>query len=116
MISKMEDRGSRIGIVLNGSSLWTGDAGGGESEIRRWIIENDWLECIVSLPNAMFFNKGIPKRWWLQKLLELPGYYVKGPRKNRFSAYRSLRASMKDWKPEPLTQSEENLIPLQLGR
>lgn len=63
-----------------------------------------------------FFNKGIPKRWWLQKLLELPGYYVKGPRKNRFSAYRSLRASMKDWKPEPLTQSEENLIPLQLGR
>ena len=65
MISKMEDRGSRIGIVLNGSSLWTGNAGSGESEIRRWIIENDWLECIVSLPNAMFFNKGIPTFLWI---------------------------------------------------
>ena len=65
MISKMKDQGSRIGIVLNGSSLWTGDARGGESEIRRWIIENDWLECIVSLPNAMFFNKGIPTFLWI---------------------------------------------------
>ena len=49
MISKMEDKGSRIGIVFNGSPLFTGDSGSGESEIRKWIIENDWLECIVSL-------------------------------------------------------------------
>ena len=48
LISKMEDKGGRIGIVLNGSPLFTGDSGSGESEIRKWIIENDWLECIVS--------------------------------------------------------------------
>ena len=59
MISKMEPSGSRIGIVLNGSPLFSGDAGSGESEIRKWIIENDWLECIVQLPDQMFFNTGI---------------------------------------------------------
>ena len=47
LIHKMEPSGSRIGIVFNGSPLFTGDAGSGESEIRKWIIENDWLECIV---------------------------------------------------------------------
>ena len=65
MLSKMEDRGSRVGIVFNGSPLFTGDAGGGESEIRRWIIENDWLECIVALPEFIFFNTGIPTFLWI---------------------------------------------------
>ena len=65
MISKMEDRGSRIGIVFNGSPLFTGDSGSGESEIRRWIIENDWLECIVSLPDQLFFNTGISTYVWI---------------------------------------------------
>jgi len=65
MISKMEDRGSRIGVVFNGSPLFTGDAGSGESEIRKWIIENDWLECIVSLPDRMFFNTGIQTYLWV---------------------------------------------------
>ena len=60
LIKKMEPRGSRIGIVFNGSPLFNGDAGSGESEIRKWIIENDWLECIVSLPEKVFFNTGIP--------------------------------------------------------
>jgi type I restriction enzyme M protein len=61
----MEASGSRIGIVFNGSPLFTGDAGGGESEIRKWIIENDWLECIVSLPDRMFFNTGITTYVWI---------------------------------------------------
>ena len=65
MLSKMEDRGSRVGIVFNGSPLFTGDAGSGESEIRRWIIENDWLECIVALPEFIFFNTGIPTFLWI---------------------------------------------------
>ena len=65
MLSKMEDRGSRVGIVFNGSPLFTGDAGSGESEIRRWIIENDWLECIVALPEKLFFNTGISTYIWL---------------------------------------------------
>lgn len=62
MLSKMKDTelGSRIASVHNGSALFTGDAGGGESEIRRYIIENDLLEGIIALPNDMFYNTGIP--------------------------------------------------------
>lgn len=65
MISKMKKEGSRIGIVFNGSPLFTGDAGSGESEIRKWIIENDWLECIVALPDQLFFNTGISTYIWI---------------------------------------------------
>jgi len=65
LIHKMEPKGSRIGIIFNGSPLFSGDAGGGESEIRKWIIENDWLECIVQLPSKMFFNTGITTYMWI---------------------------------------------------
>jgi len=65
LISKMKDEGSRIGIVFNGSPLFTGDGGSGESEIRKWIIESDWLECIVSLPTKLFFNTGIQTYLWI---------------------------------------------------
>ena len=68
MISKMkkpEDGGSRIAIVLNGSPLFTGGAGSGESEIRRWMLENDWLETIVSLPTQLFYNTGIATYVWV---------------------------------------------------
>ncbi|WP_320018924.1 class I SAM-dependent DNA methyltransferase [Labilibaculum manganireducens] len=64
MISKMEREGSRIGVVTNGSPLFTGDAGSGESDIRKWIIENDWLECIVALPKDLFYNTGINTFIW----------------------------------------------------
>ncbi len=57
--------GSRIAEVHNGSSLFTGDAGGGESNIRRWMIENDWLEAIVALPLNMFYNTGIATYIWV---------------------------------------------------
>ncbi len=57
--------GSRIASVHNGSSLFTGDAGGGESNIRRYIIENDWLDCIIQLPNNLFYNTGITTYIWL---------------------------------------------------
>ncbi len=68
MIAKMrpvDKDGSRIGIVFNGSPLFTGDAGSGESEIRRWIIENDWLEAIVALPEQLFYNTGIATYIWV---------------------------------------------------
>jgi type I restriction enzyme M protein len=70
MVNKMKPldkntRGSRIASVHNGSSLFTGDAGGGESNIRRHIIENDWLEAIVQLPNNLFYNTGITTYIWL---------------------------------------------------
>jgi len=57
--------GSRMGIVLSGSPLFNGGAGSGESEIRRWILENDWLEAIVALPNDMFYNTGIGTYIWI---------------------------------------------------
>ena len=68
MLSKMKQGsalGSRIATVHNGSSLFTGDAGQGESNIRRWIIENDWLESIVALPLNMFYNTGIATYIWV---------------------------------------------------
>jgi type I restriction enzyme M protein len=65
MISKMKPEGSRLAIVFNGSPLFTGDAGSGESEIRRWIIESDWLETIVALPTEMFYNTGIATYIWI---------------------------------------------------
>ncbi|MDB4818320.1 type I restriction-modification system subunit M [Acidimicrobiales bacterium] len=68
MISKMkrpEDGGSRLAIVFNGSPLITGAAGSGESEIRRWIIENDWLEAVVALPDQLFYNTGISTYFWI---------------------------------------------------
>lgn len=70
MVDKMKPAsknriGSRIASVHNGSSLFTGDAGGGESNIRRYIIENDWLDAIVQLPNNLFYNTGITTYIWL---------------------------------------------------
>jgi len=68
MLSKMKHGarlGSRIAEVHNGSSLFTGDAGQGESNIRRWIIENDWLEAIVALPLNLFYNTGIATYIWV---------------------------------------------------
>ena len=78
MISKMNlspDRGgegSRIGIVFNGSPLFTGDAGGGESNIRRWIIENDMLEAVIGMPDQLFYNTGIFTYIWIVSNRKLP--------------------------------------------
>jgi len=68
MLSKMKKAsplGSRIAEVHNGSSLFTGDAGSGESNVRRWIIENDWLEAIIALPLNIFYNTGIATYIWV---------------------------------------------------
>lgn len=64
-MKKTTPLGTRIASVHNGSSLFTGDAGQGESNIRRWIIENDWLEAIIALPLNMFYNTGIPTYIWV---------------------------------------------------
>ena len=61
----VEQGGSRLAIVFNGSPLFTGGAGSGETEIRRWIIENDWLEAIVALPDQLFYNTGISTYVWI---------------------------------------------------
>ena len=95
MLAKMRaprDGGSRIGIVFNGSPLFTGDAGSGESNIRQWIIENDWLEAVVALPDQLFYNTGIstyiwvltnrkePRRKGKVQLIDARRFYVKMPK------------------------------------
>jgi type I restriction enzyme M protein len=62
---KVEDGGSRVAIIMNGSPLFTGDAGSGPSEIRRWILENDWLEALIALPEQLFYNTGIATYVWV---------------------------------------------------
>lgn len=61
----VEEGGSRVAIIMNGSPLFTGDAGSGESQIRRWILENDWLEAIVAMPEQLFYNTGISTYVWV---------------------------------------------------
>jgi type I restriction enzyme M protein len=68
MLTRMKDPkegGGRVAIVMNGSPLFTGEAGSGESEIRRWILENDWLDAIIALPDQLFYNTGISTYIWL---------------------------------------------------
>lgn len=68
MISKMKnpsEGGTRLAIVFNGSPLFTGSAGSGESDIRRWVIENDWLEAVVAMPDQLFYNTGIYTYLWI---------------------------------------------------
>ena len=67
MISKMhkDEEGSRVAIIFNGSPLFTGDAGSGESNIRKWIIENDMLEGIIAMPTDLFYNTGIATYIWV---------------------------------------------------
>src|SRR5437764_3966511 len=57
--------GSRVAIIMNGSPFFPGDAGSGESEIRRWILENDWLEALIALPEQLFYNTGIATYIWI---------------------------------------------------
>lgn len=65
MISKMKGSGSRVAVVFNGSPLFTGSAESGESNIRRWIIENDWLEAVIAMPDQLFYNTGISTYIWI---------------------------------------------------
>lgn len=97
MISKMtpkENGGSRIAIVFNGSPLFTGDAGSGESNIRKWIIENDMLESIVALPTELFYNTGIATYIWV--LTNRKQDHRKGKIRlvNGISFYEKMRKSL----------------------
>ena len=98
MISKMKDPkegGTRLAIVFNGSPLFTGSAGSGESEIRRWIIENDWLEAIVALPDQLFYNTGISTYLWIVTNRKAAGPPRQGSTGGRHAVFsrRCARAS-----------------------
>jgi type I restriction enzyme M protein len=97
MISKMKpasDGGSRIAIVFNGSPLFTGDAGSGESEIRRWIIESDWLEAIIALPDQLFYNTGIYTYVWVVTNRKPPRRRGKVQLANAATFYQKMRKSL----------------------
>ena len=97
MISKMKDRkegGTRLGIVFNGSPLFTGSAGSGESEIRRWIIENDWLEAIVALPDQLFYNTGIFTYLWIVTNRKKPSSKGKIQLVDATSFFKKMRKSL----------------------
>jgi type I restriction enzyme M protein len=111
MISKMKpvaEGGSRLAIVFNGSPLFTGAAGSGESEIRRWVIENDWLEAVVALPDQLFYNTGISTYFWVVtnrksperrgkvQLVDARGYWVK--------MRKSLGEKRKEISPEQIDE------------
>jgi type I restriction enzyme M protein len=92
--------GSRVAIVFNGSPLFTGGAGSGESEIRRWIIENDWLEAIVALPDQMFYNTGISTYIWLLTNRKAPERKGKVQLINGINHFRKMRKSLGDKRKE----------------
>ena len=83
--------GSRIASVHNGSSLFTGDAGSGESNIRRYIIENDYLEAIIQLPNNLFYNTGITTYIWVLANNKAPNRKGKVQLIDASEHYRKLR-------------------------
>ena len=111
MISKMKpvsEGGSRLAIVFNGSPLFTGAAGSGESEIRRWILENDWLEGIVALPDQLFYNTGISTYFWIlsnRKAPENRGKVVLLDARDQWVKMRkSLGDKRKEISPEQIEQ------------
>lgn len=91
---KQSPLGTRIASVHNGSSLFTGDAGGGESNIRRYIIENDWLEAIVQMPNNLFYNTGITTYIWLLSNHKSDNRKGKVQLIDAGQAYRKLRKNL----------------------
>lgn len=103
MLDKMrrvEDGGARMAIVFNGSPLFTGSAGSGESEIRRHVIENDWLEAIVALPDQMFYNTGINTYIWVLSNRKAPGRAGKVVLVNGVERFVKMRKSLGDKRKE----------------
>jgi type I restriction enzyme M protein len=102
MVSKFKQggQGSRLAIVFNGSPLFTGGAGSGESEIRRWLIENDWLEAIVALPEQLFYNTPIATYVWVVTNRKSPERRGKVQLVNAVSFFIKMRKSLGDKRSE----------------
>jgi len=113
MVSHMQkpgDGGSRMAIIMNGSPLFTGDAGSGPSEIRRWILENDLLEAIVALPEQLFYNTGIATYVWVVTNRKAPERRDKVLLVDATSFWTPMRKSLGDKRREiPVDQAAEIL-------
>jgi type I restriction enzyme M protein len=93
---KVEDGGSRVAIIMNGSPLFTGDAASGPSEIRRWILENDWLEALIALPEQLFYNTGIATYIWVLTNRKTPDRQNKVQLVNATTFWTPMRRSLGD--------------------
>jgi len=118
MLSRMrspEEGGSRVAIIMNGSPLFTGDAGSGESEIRRWILENDWLEALIALPEQLFYNTGIATYIWIltnRKAAERKGKVLLI---NATSFWSPMRKSLGDKRREISQEKADQIVELFKG-
>jgi type I restriction enzyme M protein len=110
MISKMykDEEGSRVAIIFNGSPLFTGDAGSGESNIRKWIIESDMLEGIIAMPTDLFYNTGIATYIWVLTNRKSPERQGKIQLVNAVDFYKPMRKSLgnkrKEISPEQIEE------------
>jgi type I restriction enzyme M protein len=118
MLSKMKppsQGGSRLAIVFNGSPLFTGGAGSGESEIRRWIIENDWLEAVVALPDQLFYNTGISTYFWVLTNRKAPERRGKVQLVDARDFWTKMRRSLGDKRKQISTQQITEITHLYAG-
>ena len=107
--------GSRVAIIMNGSPLFTGDAGSGESEIRRFILENDLLEALIALPEQLFYNTGIATYVWVLTNRKRPERQGKVQLINASSFWRQLRKSLGDKRREIPFERKEDILRLLAG-
>jgi type I restriction enzyme M protein len=112
MLSKMKPEGSRIAVVFNGSPLFTGEAGTGESEIRRWIFENDWLEAVVALPDQLFYNTGLATYVWVLTNRKAPARQGRVQLINAVTFAERMRRSLGAKRNEIPQQQIENICAL----
>ncbi len=115
MLAHQKDRaqgGSRVAIIMNGSPLFTGDAGSGESEIRRFILENDLLEALIALPEQLFYNTGIATYVWVLTNRKRPERQGKVQLINASSFWRQLRKSLGDKRREIPFERKEDILRL----
>lgn len=109
---KPEDGGSRVAIIMNGSPLFTGDAGGGESEIRRWILENDWLEALIALPEQLFYNTGIATYVWVLTNRKAAGRRKKVQLISATTFWTQMRRSLGNKRREIPTDKAREIVDL----
>jgi type I restriction enzyme M protein len=107
-----KEGGSRVAIIMNGSPLFTGDAGSGESEIRRWILENDWLEALIALPEQLFYNTGIATYVWVLTNRKAPKRRGKIQLIDATSFWQPMRKSLGDKRREVPPEKAEEILRL----
>jgi type I restriction enzyme M protein len=107
-----ENGGGRVAIIMNGSPLFTGDAGSGESKIRRWILENDWLEALIALPEQLFYNTGIATYVWVLTNRKAPERRGKVQLIDATSFWVPMRKSLGDKRREVPREKADEILAL----